>query len=828
MDQRLSILRPTFTSSALLLAAAALSAQAAPQTSDCNGDGIPDFEQFGPNYAVWAPTSSNGSGAMTDQASWCPEAFTWQDLLIFEQSVDSGVGAVTFDSFWQAGSLWTIDGDWKLQSTNLASFYLGGDPNDDATLRVNGSLVLRGYGSVEGVVTVGFDYHGGSLDLEAGGLSATDEILVGVDSTATLFVRDAYLFGPSIRVGSSSVPTSSGSLIVLPTADIDVSSGLFVSGLATIDGTLEGVAFGPSSLGSRPAVIRGSGWMRKLESRLAVIQPTFVSNAVNGSVDGVLEVEEVFNMVEPMSGAAGSLLIAPMLWNGQVQVPSLLVGSATLGGVLRATFAAPELSYFQPTDIVVSATPINGAFEAIQGDGLPAGRTLRLMSSTDGKRLTLSTVQAPPPPEMDGGTQSSLLRVALDNAVADFNGDGLLDVAVLLEQDADGDSAVRFFKTSATGQSQAAQVDFPGDASHIAAFQSSTGSQPGVAVTLAEGSVLLLFNDGGWNFSTDLVQLSSSDDPRGIASGAFLGVAAGTRSQLAVGCAGSSQLRIIGEEAGGGYGVLWQTAVASPDLVRAGNLDNSGLDDIAVMQEGSPAFWTLTSIGGQVPATQWPLPANPVGLCLARLQGARDAVVCTLQSPDGVQEPGPANLAICKPGTAALLRPPALLSAGINASDITAGDFDSDGLVDLAVVTTLGGTESIGFLMNTTNPENAQSPLVFTPGGTMAGVYRPRIIKAADVDGDGKAEVATLSAGNPGGGSGGGGALGPDWDGGLGSNNGGGTCTAGDIDCDGEVDGADLALLLGNWGSCPGCAADIDGDGSVGGSDLALLLGNWG
>lgn len=47
----------------------------------------------------------------------------------------------------------------------------------------------------------------------------------------------------------------------------------------------------------------------------------------------------------------------------------------------------------------------------------------------------------------------------------------------------------------------------------------------------------------------------------------------------------------------------------------------------------------------------------------------------------------------------------------------------------------------------------------------------------------------------------------------------------GDIDGNGAVDAADLAILLGAWGaSGPG---DLDGDGMVGAPDLAILLGAW-
>jgi hypothetical protein len=53
---------------------------------------------------------------------------------------------------------------------------------------------------------------------------------------------------------------------------------------------------------------------------------------------------------------------------------------------------------------------------------------------------------------------------------------------------------------------------------------------------------------------------------------------------------------------------------------------------------------------------------------------------------------------------------------------------------------------------------------------------------------------------------------------------------------DGQVDGADLAYLLGEWGANPGSLADIvtgttfqpPPDGVVDAADLAFLLGAWG
>lgn len=48
-----------------------------------------------------------------------------------------------------------------------------------------------------------------------------------------------------------------------------------------------------------------------------------------------------------------------------------------------------------------------------------------------------------------------------------------------------------------------------------------------------------------------------------------------------------------------------------------------------------------------------------------------------------------------------------------------------------------------------------------------------------------------------------------------------------DLNGDGSVNGSDLTVLLGAWGTA-NTAADLNGDGSVNGSDLTILLGAWG
>lgn len=49
-----------------------------------------------------------------------------------------------------------------------------------------------------------------------------------------------------------------------------------------------------------------------------------------------------------------------------------------------------------------------------------------------------------------------------------------------------------------------------------------------------------------------------------------------------------------------------------------------------------------------------------------------------------------------------------------------------------------------------------------------------------------------------------------------------------DLDGDGDIDAADLAILLGSWGDCENCPADFNGDGAVNAAGLSQLLGSWG
>jgi hypothetical protein len=56
----------------------------------------------------------------------------------------------------------------------------------------------------------------------------------------------------------------------------------------------------------------------------------------------------------------------------------------------------------------------------------------------------------------------------------------------------------------------------------------------------------------------------------------------------------------------------------------------------------------------------------------------------------------------------------------------------------------------------------------------------------------------------------------------------GGSLLAGDLNSDGCVDGMDVAIILGFWGSKDHPCFDVNGSGAVDGGDLSVVLGNFG
>lgn len=140
--------------------------------------------------------------------------------------------------------------------------------------------------------------------------------------------------------------------------------------------------------------------------------------------------------------------------------------------------------------------------------------------------------------------------------------------------------------------------------------------------------------------------------------------------------------------------------------------------------------------------------------------------------------------------------------------EVEVGDFDADGILDIATTNTASNSVSVyrgtggGWYLNERRYGVGDAALALDGG---------------DFDGDGTIDLAiTITTGPP---LGNGVAL-------L-----FGLAVPGcpeDLDGNGLVDAGDLALVLADWGRCPGCSSDLDGNGLVDAADLARILAAWG
>ena len=102
-----------------------------------------------------------------------------------------------------------------------------------------------------------------------------------------------------------------------------------------------------------------------------------------------------------------------------------------------------------------------------------------------------------------------------------------------------------------------------------------------------------------------------------------------------------------------------------------------------------------------------------------------------------------------------------------------------------------------------------QTTFEFTNSGQALGNSNSRSVALGDLDGDGDLDAMVANSGQP------------------------NTvwfkrprCTA-DMTLDGDVNGADVAVLLSRWGTSSSLA-DLNSDGVVNGADLTVLLSKWG
>lgn len=799
---------------------------------DCDGNGEPDSQQFGsdPNVAI-------SLYAKTETAlDWCPPLVPRPKLgLAARRLVSTGP---------------TPGGDGRFIQLPYSS--------DTA---VRGLVVMDAQTSL-------FPEDGGAeLSLGSGGL------FVGPSFNA----NPTALWVTSVDVSSSgmvtigSLPPADSTASLAGTCTFGTFSSLNANAVSVVNGDLR---FEPDSNGSIDSLIVDE------EGTLAVASPANVwiqsIATISGRVD--LDGANLFLGQTPLVGRSQSLLSGSGIISGSVLWSGVIAprGQLVIGGNLTFARYVPKSEVFEPADdaklilnlatgdeiyasgvvdlhgtLVINAvgfTPplgqkiplmyfseaISDRFDSVQIRGLEPGiGGFVVRRSADG-----GTQQGAPTDGLDvvfvplaqllqfgNGSQSSLPAAPTDAVRGDFNGDGLEDLAISLTRGPEVAGDVVVFKNTSKGLVQDSIYTVGRDPRGIAAADFNDDTRLDLVVAnFADDAIQVLRNIGTGTIGFDaLPDVPVGNGPVDVAVGDFYqdSLLVGTRTDVVVALSEDSSFKTV-KNVDGNISGTTTTETPSPGglptSVGGGDVDNDRDDDVV---GGSTGGTTIIPGGGSAASYAGgvlfiPTPNEVTNLRVADMTG--DGVPEILSSLKALApRPGPSggpviydSLSVVRaqgPGFSS-----ALLDFWLDASSPTTGDFDGDGDQDLALVSRNSPTapKLTRIIRNDSTPTNTEFNLV----AVLPELGEPDVLVAISIDGvgddilsaeqvaqgDAAGRITLLRTPDP--------------------------AIPGDLNGDGAIDAADLALLFQYWG-LPG-VGDIDGNGTADGFDLTILLSNWG
>jgi hypothetical protein len=316
----------------------------------------------------------------------------------------------------------------------------------------------------------------------------------------------------------------------------------------------------------------------------------------------------------------------------------------------------------------------------------------------------------------DGTFQVPLTFAAANNpwslAVGDFNGDGVRDLAVAnarvyVNGDPGDPGSVSVLLGNGDGTFRAPLTLAANSNPYFIAVGDFNGDRvPDLAVANAQdpvsygpGNVAVLLGNGDGTFQAPLT-LAAADNPGSVAVGDFNGdgkLDLAAANVAAAGLSHPSQVSVLLGNGEGTFHAARNFAAASPRALAVSDFDCDGKLDLVVANAG---------FGGL------PVPGH---------------VSVLLGNGDGTFEAAPT------------------VAAGKAPRSVAVGDFNSDGLPDLAVANegdrNLGDPGNVSVLL-TRGDGTFQAALTFTAGN------HPQSVTVGDFNGDGKPDLAVANAGN--------------------------------------------------------------------------------
>jgi hypothetical protein len=327
--------------------------------------------------------------------------------------------------------------------------------------------------------------------------------------------------------------------------------------------------------------------------------------------------------------------------------------------------------------------------------------------------------------------------------VADFNGDGKQDLAVANYFPfltnvvsiflGNGDGTFQSPSNFGTGGPALAIVagDFNNDGRTdlaVGTFPSGTG--PTVVPVSGTISILLGNGDGTFQAHRDYgggalaVSLTAAD------------LNGDGQTDLAVADSNADAAVILLGDGRGGFGRASDTLVTAggtPNRMATGDFNADGKADVVVGVPGacSPQVFLGNGDGTFATPTCYSAPATDVTVADFNGDGKQDFAVAT-----------GSTISVFLGNGNGTFQSHVDSSTVITPFVMTAGDFNHDGKTDLALGLQAGNTEYLGILLG--NGDGTFQPIALTAG--LSGGAGPNAIVAADVNGDGKVDLALASS----------------------------------------------------------------------------------
>ena len=800
--------------------------------ADCDGNGVPDDQQFGsnPNVAILLLAETN------DASDWCPPL-------------------VPNPKFGLAAR--------RLVST-------GPTPGGDGRfiqLPYSSDTAVRGLVVMDAQTSLFPEDGGAELSLGSGGLFVGPSF----DALPTALWVTSVDVSSSGMVTIGSLPPADSTASLAGTCTFGSFSSLNANAVTIVTGELR---FEPDSNGSIDSLVVDE------EGTLAVESPANLWIQSNATISGGVDLDgaNLFLGQTPLVGRDRSLLAGSGVVSGSVLWSGVIAprGQLVIGGNLAFARYAPKSEALEPADDAklilnlasgdevyasgvvdlhgtlvidtVGFTPplgqkiplmyfseaISDRFDTVQIRGLEPGiGGFVVRRSADGGTKAgapndgLDVVFVPLAQllEFGDGSQSSLPAAPTDAVRGDFNGDGLEDLAISLTRGPEQAGDVVVFKNTSKGLVQDSIYTVGRDPRGIAAADFDDDTRLDLVVAnFTDDAIQVLRNNGTGTISFDaLPDVPVGNGPVDVAVGDFYqdSLLVGTRTDVVVALSEDSSFKTV-KNVDGSISGTTTTETPSPGglptSVGGGDVDNDRDDDVV---GGSTGGTTIIPGGGSAASYTGgvlfiPTPNQVTNLQVADMTG--DGVPEILSSLKALApRPGPPagpviydSLSVVRaqgPGFSS-----ALLDFWLDANSPTTGDFDADGDLDLALVSRNSPTSPklTRIIRNDSTPTNTEFNLV----AVLPELGEPDVLVAISIDGvgddilsaeqvaqgDAAGRITLLRTPDP--------------------------AIPGDLNRDGTVNAADLALMFQYWG-LPGIG-DIDGNGEANGFDLTVLLSNWG